>query len=57
MRWVGKLDALGISFPWYRWVEESVEAAKVVESTDAMLDSVPEMVSWGSNWREGATEM
>ena len=45
MRWEGKLDALGIAFPWYRSVEGSVEAAKLVGSTDATLDSVLEMVS------------
>ena len=45
MCWVGKFDALGISFPWYRWVEELGKAAKLVEPTDDTLDSVPEMVS------------
>ena len=57
MRWEGKIDALGIAFSWYRLVEESIETAKLVELTDGTLDSVPEMVSWGSNWREGAAEM
>jgi hypothetical protein len=57
MRWDGKLDALGIAVPWYRSVEGPVGAAKLVESTDSTLNSVPEMVSWGSNWRGGAAEM
>ena len=57
MRWVGKLDALGIAFPWYRSVDEPVEATKLVESTDSTLETVPEVVSWGSIWRGGAAEM
>ena len=57
MRCDGKIDALGIAFSWYRSVGGQVGATKLVDSTDSTLETVPEVVSWGSNWRGGAAEM